>query len=642
MLQVPELILLVTASQERIPDLAIMKVALVTIRAGEVLLLRAIVQEEVVVILLLKVVQPDHILQAVVVVLVLPDPILLQAVEEVLIRQEVAEVHPVVHHLEVLPEVAAEGANLNSKFLIAIKRNVFKHSDSIYLGKLNALYMKTLHFKIALLLGLIPILSFSQNETDVLRFSQSFTGGTARSIGMGGSFGALGGDIISLSINPAGLGVYRSSEFTFSPTITSDKTKATYLDNPYTDSKQNFILNNIGYVYTLNTNKDEGWVSFSFGIGYNRLNDFNRNVTITARNPYSSLLDGFAYNLNSSGVGDVDLSNDPYYMNYEGLAQHTQALWFEPSSSKYINYFTTADTFSELQTRSITTKGGIGEYAFSFGANYSHKLYLGVTIGIDNVSYQEEKVHTESQTPYINLIDNFSFMDYFKTWGTGVNLKLGVIYKPVDFLRLGLAIHTPTYYMLSSDFYSNMDVNYKKPPLTNSNQLNYSEGTNTSSFDYNITTPTRIIPSIAFQFGKVGVLNVDYEYLDYSAGSIRADGDPFTDVNGKVQNMYRSTGNLKIGTEIKLGDFALRGGLGFYGSPYRSSELNKDASTTSYSLGLGYRGSSFFFDMGYIMYRTKYKYALYTYAQPNGPDYTETSDLTSDFSKFVMTLGFRF
>ncbi|HEY4787060.1 MAG TPA: hypothetical protein VIH57_13475 [Bacteroidales bacterium] len=513
--------------------------------------------------------------------------------------------------------------------------------------------MKTFQLAIVLLLSFVFNPLSAQNESDVLRLSQTFTGGTARSIGMGGAFGALGGDMTSLSINPAGIGVYRSSEFTFTPTIGTDNTKSTFINNSYSDSKVKFNLNNIGYVYTYNTNKEEGWVSASFGIAYNRLNDFNKNATITAVNPYSSMLDGFTTNLNWNLIGtgqDIPstLANDPSYSYYENLAYNTNAIWIDHTpgsidSGYFVNDFKDK---GELQQRIITTKGSIGEYAFSFGANYSNKLYLGATVGIDHVDYQEIKNHNESQTPSSNIMDNFTFIDNFKTWGTGYNIKIGLIYKPIDLIRLGLAFHSPTYYSLSSEFYTSMNVNFKSIPQ-GLNDTHYYDQTNVATFDYNITTPMRLVTSLAFQFQQLGVLSVDYEFVDYTSAKIRADNDPFTDVNNLVQNTYRSTGNLKIGAEAKIGDFALRAGFGYYGSPYNSNQFNKDASTTSYSFGLGYRGKSFFLDLGYILFNTKYIYKLYDYEELNTTDnkyyiYPETADMNSKYGKIAMTLGFRF
>ena len=52
----------------------------------------------------------------------------------------------------------------------------------------------------------------AQNELDALRYSNTGTGGTARSYAMANAFGALGADLSAFHINPAGLGLYRKSE----------------------------------------------------------------------------------------------------------------------------------------------------------------------------------------------------------------------------------------------------------------------------------------------------------------------------------------------------------------------------------------------------------------------------------------------
>jgi hypothetical protein len=57
-----------------------------------------------------------------------------------------------------------------------------------------------------------------QTSSDALRYSYLHpVTGTARTIGIGSSIGALGGDFSSVSINPAGIAMYRSSEFTITP-----------------------------------------------------------------------------------------------------------------------------------------------------------------------------------------------------------------------------------------------------------------------------------------------------------------------------------------------------------------------------------------------------------------------------------------
>jgi hypothetical protein len=310
---------------------------------------------------------------------------------------------------------------------------------------------------------IIPLVSMSlmaQNDVDAMRFSQNFYGGTGRSLSMGGAFGALGGDFSSLSINPAGIGVYRGSEFTITPSINFDKATASYLGTDYNDVKYKFGLENLGFVSTYNTNRSEGWVSASFAIGYNRLNDFNQNISIVGHNAKSSLLDDFAANSN----GTTGTAASPYY---EDLAYNTDLLYVVDTTANplvYTNDMQAQNTYGQDQEEQITTRGGIGEYTFSFGANYSNRLYLGLTVGIQSLRYDEVKHHTETEVTPIDYFHSFTFDQYFNTTGTGYNLKLGVIYKPVEMLRLGFAFHLPTFYKLESEFHTNMDAYFDPDP----------------------------------------------------------------------------------------------------------------------------------------------------------------------------------
>jgi len=499
-----------------------------------------------------------------------------------------------------------------------------------------------------IILSLISYSLFAQDETDVLRLSRYFPGGTARFIGMNGAFGALGADMSSLSINPAGIGVYRVSEFTITPTYNSDNSTSSFYNKNYTDNKVKFNLSNIGYVYTFNTQKEEGWVSASFGIAYNRMADFNKNITISSDNTKSSLLDRFILDANSSN----QLSPA-----FAGLAWDSYALFLGPIPGKsgdyYLNDFkaqrftgSEKANYGQPMERTITTKGGVGEYAFSFGSNYSHKFYLGATIGIQNVDYEEIKDHTESDLQGTEL-SGFNFTSNFNMKGTGYNVKLGAIFKPIDMIRLGLAFHSPTYFKLSSDFYTTMTTDFYNFPLDDpQKRVHIPLQSDVFSNTYNITNPMKIIGSVAFQIQQFGLISVDYEYIDYTKGKIRADNDSYSDINDIIQSEYKSTGNLKLGGELKLGDFAIRAGYGLYGNPYKSTvdQYNKDAKTFSYSTGFGYRGKSMFFDLGYMMIDSKYKENLYYYEdQANNATITpETSDIHSKFSRFVATIGFRF
>lgn len=490
-----------------------------------------------------------------------------------------------------------------------------------------------------LFVSIISTSVWAQNEVDVQNMSQHFTGGTARGISLNGAYGALGGDLTSLSINPAGIGVYRSSEFVFTPSFSINNAKSKYYNYSYDDSKNKVNISNMGLVFAYSSNREVGWVGVSMGVAYNRLVDFNRNITIRGERTSSSYLDEFLYNANRTNGGPDQL--DPYY---DKLAYNTYAIDLN-SQNMYISDFTDFG-YQQDQQRIISMKGGIGEYAFSLGANYSNKLYLGATLGVQRVSYEENKVHEEMNIPG-DFMESFRFYEDYYSHGTGYNFKIGAIYRPIAPLRLGFAFHTPTYYDLESEFNTEMTTNFKNtPPGANSGELNFRDYPDDLQVNqFSITSPLKMIFSGAFQ-EKIGLLSVDFEYVDYSKGKIRSDEDPFSDINGLIQKTYRQTFNLKVGGEVKLDEFAIRGGYGFYGSPFYSGHYNKKADTQSYSFGVGYRGESMFIDLGYIAFITKSKYRLYTYERQNAnnswSEFDELSALDTQLNRFVLTVGFKF
>lgn len=485
--------------------------------------------------------------------------------------------------------------------------------------------------------------TWGQNDENVLNMSQYFTGGTARGISLNGAYGALGGDMTSLSINPAGLGVYRSSEFVFTPSLSINNVNSNFYNSSYEDSKNKVNISNMGIVFAYSSNSQVGWVGLSFGVAYNRLVDFNRNLTIQGENLRSSYIDDFLYNANRTKGGPEQLND-----LYERLAYRTYAIDLSNTSDEYISDFTDEGYYRQNQQRMISTKGGIGEYAFSLGANYSNQLYLGATLGVQRMRYEENKVHEETMPNDFYFLESFRFYEDNYTFGTGYNFKIGSIYRPLAPLRLGFAFHTPTYYDLESEIDTEMITEFKNtPPGADPGDLSFRRSPLNGTFvnEFNVTSPLKMIFSGALQ-NKVGLLSVDFEYVDYSKSKIRSDENSFSDINKSIQKNFRQTYNLKIGGEIKLEEFSLRGGYGFYGSPFYSGHFNKKADTQSYSFGVGYRGESMFVDLGYIAFNTKSKYRLYTYERPNSDntwsDFDELADLDTKLNRFVLTVGFKF
>jgi hypothetical protein len=475
--------------------------------------------------------------------------------------------------------------------------------------------------------------AFSQNESDALRYSHRFFGSTARSVGMGGAFASLGGDFSTLGYNPAGIGVFRTTELTFTPSFSMDDVSTRYMRNSVSESKYSFGINNLGLVASFNRNSENGWVGTNFGIGYNRHNNFNRNQVIEGVNFNSSMADYFM----DGPYGANGLHPDQLEPFWERLAFDTYIIDTVPG---FTNWYETPVMLGQTQREIISTSGHTGEWLFSFGANYEHKFYLGASIGIESVNYERKSNYTEEDDLDLSDFSRFRFSRNLNTSGTGFTFKAGAIYTPFEMIRLGAAIHLPTFYSLTDEFHHEMESwfdtgdYYQAVPT---NEAGNRIGPRVK--DYSLTTPFRFISGVGVMLpAQLGVISFDYEYIDYTFMRLRETdgGYDFYEENQVIQDVYRATGNLKAGAEIKLGMFMLRGGYAIYGSPYASDQLNKDAGYSLWSAGFGFRESRFFFDFGYSVKSQDEYYFLYDY-----PD-MEPALGKSNNSRFMATVGFRF
>ncbi|MCW3084461.1 MAG: hypothetical protein JWP12_1827 [Bacteroidetes bacterium] len=464
--------------------------------------------------------------------------------------------------------------------------------------------------------------SVAQNDIDAMRYSQLTFGGTARFASMAGSMGALGGDISTLSFNPAGIAVFKKTELSITPSIFAQKTTSTYNGSTADDGKLNFNLGNIGLVATANLkDNSSGWQNVNFGFGYNRTNNFQTRSSVQGYNTNSSLLDVFVNNANGHDPSEFDQFST-------GLAWYTYLINPADTTSD-LQYNHVIPHYGEYQQRSIQSKGSMGETFFSFGANYKDKFLIGATIGYVNARYEE--VNEYSETDLKDTIANFNSFNYTQNLtskGKGLNFKVGVIVKPTDWLRLGAAIHTPTVLSMSDVYSSTMQSDL-------GGGVTYDTASAEGRFDYTVTTPFRAIGSVGFVINKIAVLNAEYEYVDYSTARLHSSPEVFSDVNSTIRTKYNSTGNIRVGGEIRFDPFAFRLGYALYGSPFRNGE-NETAARNSYTAGVGYRHNNFFLDFAYVL--TMYREYNYVY----DPSLTTAVQGNYKSSSFMLTGGVRF
>lgn len=494
-----------------------------------------------------------------------------------------------------------------------------------------------------ILICLLPISIFAQGPSDVLRLSSYYSYGSARMVSMGGAFGALGSEFSSLSYNPAGLGVFRSSEFSFTPSLKIRNDRAEYLNSPYTDSRTRVLVDNFGLVGSfsrLESEEEKGLVRLNFGIGYNRLNDFYSETTALGENSINSIMDLFA--LSTQGYTPLGLDS---FTDANRDAWTSVMAWYtyliNPNEDLLVPGGDTLNYVAALnqgdgvyQDQSISSRGGVGEYTFSLGANIANSLYLGATIGVQNVYYESSVYYAESafesNQPLANgdLFRSLNYNQSLLLTGNGYNLKVGAIYRPLPSVRLGFAVHTPTFYDISEEYFETMESVF--------NVRNVSDETPANLYDYKIESPYKLIGSVAYTFGTKALISVDYEFIDYAKMRFGKGGDgyKFIDENQDIKSNYTSTFNLKTGAEYWIGSLALRAGYAYYGSPYIDGNEYAASHTDIFSGGFGLAINSVNLDWAYQRIQFNDKYRPYLIASMVNRDVAQ--------DRFVFTVRYKF
>lgn len=478
----------------------------------------------------------------------------------------------------------------------------------------------------------------AQDAGDALRYSYLSPTGTARSMGFGSTLGSIGGDFTSLSVNPAGIGIYRKSEVMFTPSLKVNSATGNYLNDSYDESNTKFNFNNIGIVFTSaarGKNYDKAaWKAVSFGIGVNRLADFNRNYTYGglmkgSGNNYSSFAEVFAEDANIDPQGAQDASASTLgYLGYQSYLTN-----IDPLTGSFYAVPNWETGLSQLKT--VEERGGINELLFSLGGNYKEKLMLGATVGVPFVRYTRDIVYSEVDASgnQNNDFESFQYNNNLVTSGAGINIKLGAIFKPVDNFRLGVALHTPTWYAMSD--VENREITGRTEAAGGSTTIFGAE----QNFSYNLATPWKGILSATALIGKVGFITADYEYVDYSASRFGFSNQFRLDEsirNQSIKNLYQSASNVRVGGEVRLDAFAIRAGYGYYGNPYE--DKNKGFTRNDFSVGFGLRSERMFIDIGFTHSRFESKEQPYLLSDPV---VVPTATIENRMNNAALTVGFK-
>lgn len=504
--------------------------------------------------------------------------------------------------------------------------------------------------------------------------------GTARFMSMGGAFGALGGDLSTLTQNPAGLGIYRSSDIGVSMNIDIQSSKMDGQGSATSIDQTKVTMPNLGYVGAWSTGSDV-MPYFNWGFTYGRVKSFDRQYAGRINSLNGSLTDYVAAFTSAEGWTGSELESgqgkDPYFGSY---APWMSILFYNGCLINPLG----SDSFQGLTTQggsaqgyaNVQERGYVDEYSINLGGNFSNTVFWGLGVGIKDIAFSQWAYWGEdvsgAQVPYQATSGGavtvkhgsggYDLDSYKHIWGSGVDVKLGVIYKPINELRLGLAVHTPTWYNLEQVGSAEVNCDFT---TVNAEQFSYRTWTGNGQDDYfqwNFDTPWKIIASAAGVIGQKGLVSLDYEWTGYNKMRIESNGGyRFPVQQEDVTNYTTPTSTVRIGAEYRLTpSFSVRAGYVYSSSPTKSvadvnalnaSDYNMDTdgpddteTTPSYVLprqtqyvtvGIGWKYKMLYLDAAYVhRNRVSDYYAWSTSTQP--------LRLTQNDNNIVLTAGLRF
>ncbi|MEO1514409.1 MAG: hypothetical protein AAFV95_05330 [Bacteroidota bacterium] len=465
---------------------------------------------------------------------------------------------------------------------------------------------------------------------DAVRFSTYRLTGTARSVGVGGSLGALGADFSVASGNPAGLAQYRKSEFIFSPAflISSTDAEMKEIGEMNGENMLRFNFSSLGVVFANRPRNNYKWSTFNVALGFNRLANFNRRFSSSA-NTTGSITDQWVIDVNEGIINNF----------YSELGVEAGAVYPNDNNSEFFTDFDLNPTGVFEHEQEFKSTGSLNEMVFSFAGNFKERLMIGMTLGIPFVSYNEERVYKEDDTSgdVIPAFERLRFEERLNTSGIGINLKLGAIYRISQAVRIGGAIHTPSRLVLTDNFQTEFDYTYSENGGIFTGDVESQE----SNFDYDFRTPWRFIGNLGFLIKRSGFISAEVEWLNYGSGRFNLDKDGATQadrdyqvvLNDQIGRDLGSAINFRLGGEFAYKILRFRAGYNLMGSAF-----DGDDPTSAISLGVGSRFRNIFIDLAYNRSQIEESFAPYS-LNGNFPIVVGTDEINH---RIIITAGFKF
>jgi len=443
----------------------------------------------------------------------------------------------------------------------------------------------------------VSFLSIAQEMTtsDALRYAVDNMNGTARFRGMGGAFGAVGGDLSAIGINPAGSLFFSNNFASASISNYNTNNNANYFGTKNKENYSTLDLNQIGAVLVFNDNSGSSdWNKISIALNYDNTNNFDNRLFTAGINPYNSISQYFVNQANF--VANTQFNDYQYEMAYETyiINPHpTTPNQFVSNVSPGGNYY--QDFYS-------TSNGYNGKITANVASSYKNKLFLGLNLNAHFTDYVVTTSLYENNNNPLNpntqpTISNIVFDNQLSTYGSGFSFNLGAIYKVTNSFRLGASYESPTWYNLNDELVQDL-YTYDNVNVPSGDESRYFGSPIFIFPTYRLRTPSKITGSATYIFNKKGLISIDLATKDYSNIQFKnTNQNDFRDLNSQMSSEMKNAYEIRIGGEYKIKQWSIRGGYRFEESPYVVDTAMGDL--TGYSAGLGYNFGENRLDLSY-------------------------------------------
>jgi len=485
----------------------------------------------------------------------------------------------------------------------------------------------------------------SQTLNDINYLTSSDLSGSARYIGMAGAFGALGGDLTSISDNPAASSVFLNTEIGGSVNFQGRENKGNYFRTLQTTEDENFYFDQFGGVFVFNnTDPENPWTRISAGFNINRVATFDQNAGINGINS-SGIADYFLYYADGVPFGDIQLYDDENiedvyrYLGDEvgyGFQQAFlgyQAYIIDPYSfdDAERSYFSNVDSNQVRHDLDLSNRGFHRKTSFNFSALYQNVLHLGVNVNSHRIEFINDQDLFEGDHDLDSFVHDINFNNSLISIGKGFSMQFGAILKLKN-LRLGASYDSPQWIDLQDETKQNLSAYRFEDGSEIQEIVDPYEITNTFA-PYRLKIPSKINLSFAYIFNERGLISFDYSTQDLSNSSLsQSGGSDFLDnLNAAVNTSFNAVNTIKIGGEYRIKDLSLRGGY-FYRTKNQSLVSNDDQAFTL-GIGLNLGGSNL--NLSFVQFEQNKRFQLFS------EGLTDSYELSKNLTQITLSYNFK-